>query len=45
MKKDDYKICHMCKGKGIVDGGAKKAGKEPRKEGRCLYCNGSGFKR
>ena len=37
-------ICHNCKGKGVVDGGAAKNNREPKRLSNCLYCKKTGFR-
>lgn len=34
--------CQNCKN-GIVDGGAHKKGREPKRTALCFYCKGTGF--
>lgn len=41
-----HKVCHNCKGKGIVDGGFSKrehSKHETAKLSKCGYCHGKGY--
>ena len=41
-KNETLKKCHNCKGTGMVDGGASKAGTQPKLRSKCYYCGGTG---